>query len=34
LSGILVIIIFGIVMERAVFETIEKKTIIKWGMSK
>ncbi|MFH1241854.1 MAG: ABC transporter permease subunit [Pseudomonadota bacterium] len=34
LSGIFVIIIFGIVMERGVFETIEKKTVIKWGMSK
>jgi NitT/TauT family transport system permease protein len=34
LSGVLVIIIFGILMERGVFETIEKKTVIKWGMSK
>jgi NitT/TauT family transport system permease protein len=34
LSGVFVIIIFGIVMERGVFETIEKKTVIKWGMSK
>lgn len=33
LSGIFVIIIFGIVMERGVFETIEKKTVIRWGMS-
>lgn len=34
LSGVLVIILFGIVMERGVFETIEKKTVIRWGMSK
>ena len=34
LSGIFVIIIFGIFMERGVFETIEKKTVIRWGMSK
>jgi len=34
LSGVLVIILFGIVMERVVFETIEKKTVIRWGMSK
>ena len=34
LSGVLVIVLFGIVMERGVFETIEKKTVIRWGMSK
>jgi NitT/TauT family transport system permease protein len=34
LSGVFVIILFGIFMERGVFETIEKKTIIRWGMSK
>jgi len=34
LSGVLVIILFGILMERGVFETIEKKTVIRWGMSK
>lgn len=34
LSGIFVIVIFGILMERGVFETIEKKTVIKWGMLK
>ena len=34
LSGIFVIIIFGMLMERGVFETIEKKTVIRWGMSK
>jgi len=34
LSGVFVIIIFGIAMERGVFETIEKRTVIKWGMSK
>lgn len=34
LSGVLLIIIFGILMERGVFETIEKLTVIKWGMSK
>jgi NitT/TauT family transport system permease protein len=34
LSGVMVIILFGIVMERGVFETIEKKTVIRWGMSK
>jgi len=34
LSGVFVIIIFGIIMERGVFETIEKRTVIRWGMSK
>jgi NitT/TauT family transport system permease protein len=34
LSGVFVIIIFGILMERGVFETIEKRTVIRWGMSK
>jgi NitT/TauT family transport system permease protein len=34
LSGVFVIILFGIFMERGVFETIEKKTVIRWGMSK
>ncbi len=34
LSGVLVIILFGILMERGVFEIIEKKTVIRWGMSK
>jgi NitT/TauT family transport system permease protein len=34
LSGVFVIILFGILMERGVFETIEKRTVIRWGMSK
>jgi NitT/TauT family transport system permease protein len=34
LSAVFVIILFGIFMERGVFETIEKKTVIRWGMSK
>lgn len=34
LSGVFVIILFGIFMERGVFETIEKRTVIRWGMSK
>ncbi|RMF91932.1 MAG: ABC transporter permease [Nitrospinota bacterium] len=34
LSGILVIIIVGVLMERGFFETLERHTIVKWGMAR
>lgn len=34
LAGLFVIIVIGIVVERLVFETIERQTIIRWGMAR
>lgn len=34
LSGILVIILTGILIERGFFETVEQQTIVKWGMAR
>jgi NitT/TauT family transport system permease protein len=34
LAGLFVIIVIGIVVERLVFETIERRTIIRWGMAR
>lgn len=34
LAGLFVIIVIGIAVERLVFETIERQTIIRWGMAR
>lgn len=34
MAGIAIIVIIGILMERVVFESLERQTILKWGMSR
>ncbi len=34
LAGIAVIVVIGLVMERVVFETLERRTVLRWGMSR
>lgn len=34
IAGIVVIVIIGLLMERVVFEWLERQTILKWGMSR